>query len=126
MAINGETAAAQHGLYASASLDGRTDEIVVKVVNAEAVAKPVRLAIEGAAPRGDARMVILASADLQAENSLDQPTRVAPVESRVHAGRRRPAPGTPAAVGHGGAAAEGKVGRRRCRTRHVIDVASRS
>ena len=84
--INGETAAAQHGLYASASLDGRTGDIVVKVVNAEAVAKPVRLAIAGAAPQGEARMLVLESADLQAENSLDQPTRVAPVESRVPLG----------------------------------------
>ena len=103
--INGATAAAQNGLYASASLDGRTGEIVVKVVNAEAAARPVRLAIEGAAPRGDARMLVLASADLQAENSLDQPTRVAPVESRVTLGRSRVAPGASAAVGHGGAAA---------------------
>jgi alpha-N-arabinofuranosidase len=84
--IDGEVAAARHGLYASASLDGRTNEIVVKVVNSEAVTKPVRLAVEGAATRGDARMTVLASADLQAENSLDQPTRVAPVESRVTLG----------------------------------------
>ena len=84
--INGGTAAAQHGLYASASLDGRTGDIVVKVVNADPVAKPVLLAIEGAAPRGEARMLVLESADLQAENSLDQPTRVAPVESRVTLG----------------------------------------
>jgi alpha-L-arabinofuranosidase len=84
--IDGEVAAARRGLYASASLDGRTNEIVVKVVNSEAVTKPVRLAVEGAATRGDARMTVLASADSQAENSLDQPTRVAPVESRVTLG----------------------------------------
>ena len=84
--INGETAAAQHGLYASASLDDRTGDIVIKVVNADAAARPVRLAIESAAPRGEARMLVLESADLQAENSLDQPTRVAPVESRVPLG----------------------------------------
>ena len=84
--INGEIAAARHGLYASASLDGRTNEIVVKVVNSEAVAKPVRLAIKGTAPRGDVRMVMLASTGLQAENSLDQPARVAPVESRLTLG----------------------------------------
>jgi alpha-N-arabinofuranosidase len=84
--IDGEVAAARHGLYASASLDGRTNEIVVKVVNSEAVTKSVRLAGEGAATRGDARMMVLASADLQAENSLDQPMRVAPAESRVALG----------------------------------------
>ena len=36
--------------------------------------------------RGDARMVILASTDLRAENWLDQAVRVAPVESRLTLG----------------------------------------
>ena len=83
IAINGATAAAQNGLYASAALDEPTNEIVVKVVNATAAGRPVRLALAGAAPRGTARMTVLWSADLQAENSLDEPARVAPVESPI-------------------------------------------
>jgi alpha-N-arabinofuranosidase len=82
VAINGGPAAAQNGLYASAALDERTGEIVVKVVNSSVNGKPVRLALEGAAPSGTGRMMVLSSADLKAENTLDEPTRLAPVESR--------------------------------------------
>ena len=81
--INGGTAAAQDGLYASAALDERANEIVVKVVNTSAGGRPARLALEGASPRGAGRLIVLWSADLQAENSLDQPARVAPVESSI-------------------------------------------
>jgi alpha-L-arabinofuranosidase len=83
VAINGKTAAAQDGLYASAALDKRASEIVLKVVNTEASARSVRVALEGAASRGEGRVMVLASADLQVENSLDQPTRLAPVESGI-------------------------------------------
>lgn len=83
VAINGAAAAAQNGLYASAVLDERAGETVVKVVNTAATGRPVRLALEGAAPRATARVTVLGSADLQAENTLDHPTRVAPAESQI-------------------------------------------
>jgi alpha-L-arabinofuranosidase len=71
------------GIYASASVDERTREIVVKIVNAAARSRSVRLVLEGAAPRGELRVTTLASDDLQAENSLDAPAKVAPVESTL-------------------------------------------
>jgi alpha-N-arabinofuranosidase len=83
VSINGDTAAAKDGLYASAALDERANAVVVKVVNAGVGARSVRIAIDSGTPRGEGRMTILASDDLQAENSLDAPTRLAPVESRV-------------------------------------------
>jgi len=82
VAINGWTAAAQNGLYASAALDERTGEIVIKAANSGADGRPVRIALEGAAPSGTGRMMVLSSADLKAENTLDEPTRLAPAESR--------------------------------------------
>ena len=40
--------------------------------------------MKGAASlRGEGRLLVLASGDLNAENSLDQPTRLAPVERTV-------------------------------------------
>jgi alpha-N-arabinofuranosidase len=81
--IDGQAAAAQRGLYASAALDERADEIVVKVVNAEAKTGLARLVLDGAGLRGSGRRMVLSSADLQAENSLDNPTKVAPVESMM-------------------------------------------
>jgi alpha-L-arabinofuranosidase len=81
--INGATPAESGGLYASAALDERTNEIVVKVVNTAASVRAARLSLDGAAPRGTGRLIRLRAPDLQAENSLDEPNRVAPVESQV-------------------------------------------
>ena len=83
VSINGRTAAAQNGAYASAAMDERTGEVIVKVVNALAGGRAVRIRLDGAPARGEGRLIVLSSADLQAENSLDQPTRVSPVGSSV-------------------------------------------
>jgi alpha-N-arabinofuranosidase len=83
VSINGGTAAAQNGLYASAALDERAGDIIVKVVNTAATARPLRVALDGVTAAGTGRLQVLSNADLQAENSLDQPARVAPVESPV-------------------------------------------
>jgi alpha-N-arabinofuranosidase len=81
IAINGATAAAQHDLYASAALDERTREVIVKVVNAGTTARAVLVTLDGVALSGTGRTIVLSSGDLQAENSLDQPMRIAPVET---------------------------------------------
>jgi alpha-N-arabinofuranosidase len=73
------------GLHASASLDERSGEIVVKAVNATAQARSVRLALQGAGAAAESARTIVISADLKAENDLDHPTRVAPIESKVRA-----------------------------------------
>jgi alpha-N-arabinofuranosidase len=73
------------GLYTSSSLDEKTGDVIVKMVNVAAKARSVRIALEGApvSAGGTARLFALSSADLKAENSLDHPTRVAPSESSV-------------------------------------------
>jgi alpha-L-arabinofuranosidase len=83
VSVNDRVPAAQNGLYASASLDERAGEVVVKVVNADPKARTVRVMLDGLATRGSARLIVLANTDLQAENSLDAPTRIVPVETRV-------------------------------------------
>jgi alpha-N-arabinofuranosidase len=80
VAVNGTD-----GLFASASLNERTGEVIVKAVNATPKARPVRFALPGArAAAADARAIVL-TADPRAENDLDHPRRVAPVESRIQA-----------------------------------------
>jgi alpha-L-arabinofuranosidase len=83
--IDGRAADAEKGVFSSASLDDRTGELVVKIVNT-GVRLPVQLALGEPVPRGTGRVVVLASGDLDAENSLDAPTRIAPVESRLAVG----------------------------------------
>lgn len=81
VAINGAPAAAQHDLYASAALDEQARDVIVKVVNTGTTARPARISLDGVALDGIGRMIVLSSGDLLAENSLDQPMRVAPVET---------------------------------------------
>ncbi len=78
--IGGSARNAQNGLYASAALDEKTGEVILKAVNSGNSVKPVKLSLGSAVAKGSARSIVLASNDLKAENSLDQPTRVAPAE----------------------------------------------
>jgi alpha-L-arabinofuranosidase len=81
VSIDGASPYAQNGLYASASLDERTGEVIVKAVNSAAAPRPLRVAFGGATLRGAGRLITLAAADLAVENTLDAPTRLAPVET---------------------------------------------
>ena len=82
VSVNGSLKNVEDGLYTSASLDERSSELILKAVNTTAAARKVRVEVKGTL-RGEGRLLVLASADLKAENSLDQPTRLAPVERRV-------------------------------------------
>jgi alpha-N-arabinofuranosidase len=73
-------------LYTSATLDERTHELIVKAINHSANAQSATLKLNGANASGTAKVVTLASADLNAENSFDQPKNVAPETSTMDVG----------------------------------------
>lgn len=82
--LDGSAKNGQGDLYTSASLDERTGEVIVKVVNTASAAKEVRVNLAGVKKIGKAgKAFVLQSTDLKAENSLDNPTRVAPVERQL-------------------------------------------
>jgi len=71
-------------LYAVASRNHRTREVILKVVNVsdKAVESEIRLqGIRSVQPAG--KVIQLTSDTLDDENSLDNPTRVGPVESTL-------------------------------------------
>ncbi|MEI2722691.1 MAG: alpha-L-arabinofuranosidase C-terminal domain-containing protein [Verrucomicrobiota bacterium] len=68
------------GLFASATRDTQRGEIIVKVVNAAAVAAVTEINLKGAGKlSGSAQAIVLTSDSAKAENSLDEPTNVAPI-----------------------------------------------
>ena len=84
--VNGSEKNADNGLYTSASLDQKNGDVIFKAVNATATARTVRVDLKGiAGVKGDGRVTVLASDDLKAENSLEQPTRVAPADKPLAA-----------------------------------------
>lgn len=79
--LNGSPRNGQQHLYASAALDRKSNETVLKVVNASNARREVRINLAGKnAFRGVGKAFVLSSADLKAENSLDQPAKLSPIQ----------------------------------------------
>ena len=79
--LDGSTKNGQSELYASASLDEKSGEVILKLVNTSAAQRDLRVNLAGAGRvSGAGKAFVLTSPDLKAENSLDEPTKVAPVE----------------------------------------------
>lgn len=84
--LDGSTKNGQNDLYASASMDERAGEVILKVVNTASSPREVRLNLAGAKKiNKTGQAFVLTSSDLKAENSLDEPTKIAPVERKLTA-----------------------------------------
>jgi alpha-N-arabinofuranosidase len=77
---------AEDGLYASATLDDRTRELIVKAINNSASPRAAEIRLDGGTAKGTARVTTLSSADLNAENSFDHPKAIAPQTSTLEVG----------------------------------------
>lgn len=75
-------------LYASATLDEPTGEVIVKIVNRSAALKKVKLSLK--APKGktysEGRLTYLQSSELAAQNALGQPEKIYPRQRPVKIG----------------------------------------
>jgi alpha-N-arabinofuranosidase len=69
------------GLYASATLDERSHELIVKAINYSPNAREAEIRVNGMHAAGTGKATILASTDLDAENSFEHPKAVAPEAS---------------------------------------------
>ncbi len=72
-------------LFTTASHDDKTGDVILKAVNVQAGSRPLKVSVQGMATvesiTGTAE--VLASADLKVENTLDEPTKLAPVSSEL-------------------------------------------
>jgi alpha-L-arabinofuranosidase len=65
-------------------MDEGAGEVIVKLVNTGSAKKEARITLNGAQRVGPGgKAFVLQSEDLKAENSLDHPTKVAPVEKQL-------------------------------------------
>ena len=72
--------------FANAGIDEAAGEVVVKLVNANAESRDVHLVLEGfGGIDADARVITLSGEHPGDENTLDDPLRIAPVESAISA-----------------------------------------
>ena len=82
------TPQAAAGFYTSATVDDRTHELIVKVVNNSPEARAAELQLTGINPAGPATVTTLQSSDLNRENSFENPNAIAPESStlELHSG----------------------------------------
>ena len=82
--LDGSTKNGVNDLYTSASVDEQSGELILKVVNTGSASSEARITLTGTtAANKTGTALILQSSDLKAENSLDHPTRVAPVVKQL-------------------------------------------
>jgi len=72
-------------LYASASRDDQTNEIILKVVNPGAAATEAQINLAGLAKTGpNAKSTVLSGVNFSDVNSFENPRKISPVESEFH------------------------------------------
>jgi alpha-N-arabinofuranosidase len=82
--MNGTTKNGQADLYASAVLDEKAGEVVLKVVNTSLSSKQININMAGAGKLNKGgKAFVLTAPDLKAENTLEAPTKVSPAEQRL-------------------------------------------
>jgi alpha-L-arabinofuranosidase len=70
--------AGQDGLFASAVVDTKENVVIVKVINTSKQAQAIKLNLNGLKGNHDVSTITLTCNDLDAENTLDNPTRIIP------------------------------------------------
>jgi alpha-N-arabinofuranosidase len=76
--------AGQDSLYASATIDKNTNELIVKFVNASGIIQTKDVQVAGVKKLdADATMTVLKAEDLKDVNSFDMPQKVAPNEQKM-------------------------------------------
>jgi alpha-L-arabinofuranosidase len=81
---NNMPATGQDSLYASATTDKTTGELIIKIVNTLGKSQTTEVNLEGAKKLDSkARLIVLKSDNLEAVNSLDAPSVIVPAEQSI-------------------------------------------
>ena len=70
-------------LYYNTTVDSRTGQLYLKVVNIGATAQQVTITVQGAKPKGKAEVITLKSARPEDTNSIDNPNNIIPQKSSM-------------------------------------------
>ena len=82
--VDGKPLTGQDSLYSSATIDSKTSELVVKMVNVGKKPASLNLSVEGRKVlAGEIRLQVLTNEDLTAYNHIGKPEIVSPVERKI-------------------------------------------
>lgn len=81
LTLNNEPVTGQDGCFASATLDNATHELIIKIVNTSKDEQKTEFAVNGIKTGTKGSLTMLQSDDLDAVNSLDNPSAISPAKS---------------------------------------------
>lgn len=82
--LNGQTVTGQDGLFASAVLDGKTNELIIKIINTGKDAQRSSFAVKGVKGLGaNGQLTTLQSDNLEEVNSIANPEAIAPKQEAL-------------------------------------------
>jgi alpha-N-arabinofuranosidase len=82
--MNNVVVSGKDSLYATAAIDSKTNEIIIKLVNVNPVSKAISFNISGDGKFAKkATVTTLSSTDMQAENTVDEPMKIAPLTKEI-------------------------------------------
>ncbi|MBD8489787.1 alpha-L-arabinofuranosidase [Echinicola sp. CAU 1574] len=85
----GNSLAGENGLYASATIDENTNELIFKIVNTSSEPKQVSIKLDGKYKgSGTGELLEMADKDLEAYNSLDDPEAVIPLSKSIEVNKK--------------------------------------
>ncbi|RYY57371.1 MAG: alpha-L-arabinofuranosidase, partial [Chitinophagaceae bacterium] len=79
--LNSDVVAGQDSLYASACMDEKTNELIIKLVNASGKQQDNTIEVQGIKKLATRAMLTTLKADPASRNSFDQPKNISPIES---------------------------------------------
>lgn len=80
--MQNDVIAGQDSLYASAALDGKSNELIIKLVNVAEKEQTYTVKLD-AKPAAQARLTVLQSDDINSMNSFEQPGRISPENTEI-------------------------------------------
>jgi alpha-L-arabinofuranosidase len=81
---NGENLTGQQDIFASAAIDDKTNEVIIKLINTSSQTKALDLNIKGIAKKTEGKQINLVEKDLNNFNTIDQPNKIKPLESKIN------------------------------------------
>jgi len=77
---DGKPLIGQNELYATAATDVNTKELILKLVNTSEKAQDVEINLSGKSVESKGKMIVLTHHNLEDYNTLEEPTKIIPVE----------------------------------------------
>lgn len=81
---NGQNLTGQNGLYGAASVDEKTNEVIIKLVNTAANAQSIDLNISGLGTKTSGKAISMIEKDLKNFNTITEPNKIVPVETAIN------------------------------------------